>query len=1015
MKFSNFLRHAALVLAPLGLAALPASAYTVTIDETLDNPGFNIYERLATDDEGNIIALEGVGVGWNWESGYDEDGNYYEYRNYYFYSDPTFRGVQTSAETYTLPEEVRYVVNEDGHTYELTAPITRFEIDNYLPSDGMEFNNGSITGFPNCDNLKNIVVPNNYSYCAWHGSGFVNMPNFYFSNPDVPNLRVDGNTSNYLVIWVNDNLLEQYEEYFANSNVAVESTTPVDPVVISLTTAGTLASTLSGMDIDYGTIRDLTIKGEMSEEDLANIRRMKRLHKLNLESVTGVEAFTGCANLKYLENVTLPADIKTLSNRAFYGCSKLSSINLPATVTNIGAEAFRDCYNLTSIDLSKISNIESSAFKHCNLESVNISGLKNIPGECFYFNRNLHSVVFGENLTNISGNSFQGCNFTSIVIPNSVKSLDWCAFAENYNLKNIELGSGLTYISEGAFYGVSPEVLKVHYLFPLEYTGFEYYSSVTNATAYVPAISFNDFFLNDRWMIFDNIEPLKEELTEITIDRPFTIKSNTGIAAKANLTLDGSRYWDNYWHRGDLTVNADLSLGKYTQKGGEYYHADTYGWDENNNQIWAPYYGSTLVSNANVTADEVEVNLNLWTNGWHFLTFPYDVNVKDIKWNKENALWVVRKYSGKDRAELTDNTWQNMVDGDVLKAGEGYILHCYCEDSDWVEFTFPAANNGNAFFAKEAVETPLADFESEFAHNASWNLVGNTYPSFVNIASLGFSAPVTVYDANSYYAYSPIDDEYVFRPFQAFFVQGANVTKNASLVINPEGRAHTPAEAYALAPQKAPMIGNSGRALFNIFINGENGKDRTRIVVNEEAEMGYEGIRDASKFMSSEAEVPQIFVNNGGNRMAIDERPLADGVFQLGSRIGKSGEYSISLETRNAQGYAAILTDNKTGISCDLLSTAYAFTADAENNDNRFTLCLMPSESGVDAAAAEGIAVNVAGNVLNITAAEAIDITVAAADGKVVARGNAASFSAELEGGVYVVKAGAKTVKVNVK
>ena len=147
--------------------------------------------------------------------------------------------------------------------------------------------------------------------------------------------------------------------------------------------------------------------------------------------------------------------------------------------------------------------------------------------------------------------------------------------------------------------------------------------------------------------------------------------------------------------------------------------------------------------------------------------------------------------------------------------------------------------------------------------------------------------------------------------------------------------------------------------------------------------------------------------------MAINEAPLGNGEFTLGARFGKKGEYTISLDTRNADGYNALLIDNVTGDITDLNVADYVFEADASLNDARFTLALA-STNAVNSVVAEGLEVNVDGNVLNIRSNAAVEITVASIDGKTVASALSADFSANLENGIYIVKAGEKTMKVKV-
>ena len=294
---------------------------------------------------------------------------------------------------------------------------------------------------------------------------------------------------------------------------------------------------------------------------------------------------------------------------------------------------------------------------------------------------------------------------------------------------------------------------------------------------FVPALTLNEYLLNDVFAKFKKIDAIDEEISDLNIEfRDYTLKNDKWIADKANI----------YLGMGTLTVNrkTDLNLGKFRQL---LHWAANWDW---NNPDRTDFYGSTLLTESKMTAEDIEINITLPKDRWHFLTFPFDINVKDIAVN-EDALWVVRKYSGQDRAALNENTWQNMTDNDVLKVYEGYIFHSTKEDGDQINFTFRPAADGNNLFAMDAKEKSLASYPSEFAHNASWNLVGNTYPAYLNIKGIDFDAPITVWDRDTYYAYSPLDDEFVLEPFQAFFVQCQETEGGNLLTLSPNARAHS--------------------------------------------------------------------------------------------------------------------------------------------------------------------------------------------------------------------------------
>ena len=113
--------------------------------------------------------------------------------------------------------------------------------------------------------------------------------------------------------------------------------------------------------------------------------------------------------------------------------------------------------------------------------------------------------------------------------------------------------------------------------------------------------------------------------------------------------------------------------------------------------------------------------------------------------------------------------------------------------------------------------------------------------------------------------------------------------------------------------------------------------DRTRIVIDATAKMDYEAGRDASKFMSPEASAAQLFTTVGGLRYAINNRPLSDGIVELGLSIGTTGSYTIALSTK-VEG-EVYLIDRETGSEIRLDGTeGYTFQATKGTVEGRFAV-----------------------------------------------------------------------------
>ena len=73
--------------------------------------------------------------------------------------------------------------------------------------------------------------------------------------------------------------------------------------------------------------------------------------------------------------VTIPSDVTSIGEYAFFACSGLTSADIPSGVTSIGSNAFRYCSGLTSVDIpSGVTSIGSNAFRNCSgLSAVTVN------------------------------------------------------------------------------------------------------------------------------------------------------------------------------------------------------------------------------------------------------------------------------------------------------------------------------------------------------------------------------------------------------------------------------------------------------------------------------------------------------------------------------------------------------------------------------------------------------------------------------------------------------------------
>ena len=216
---------------------------------------------------------------------------------------------------------------------------------------------------------------------------------------------------------------------------------PVDPAAI-LKTDG------NGKIIGYKCAKEelpahLVIPAKIGDEEIKEI---------------GAWVFDGCTGLR---NVTLPASLTQIDEKAFRGCTGLTSISLPANLTEIGEFAFYDCTGLTSLDLSactSLTTIGEYAFEGCTgLTSISLpANLTTIGEGAFAGCTGLTSIDLSAStsLTTIGEGAFEGCkSLTSITLPANLTKIDKYTFSDCKGLTSVHLPASLTTIDQYAFYG----------------------------------------------------------------------------------------------------------------------------------------------------------------------------------------------------------------------------------------------------------------------------------------------------------------------------------------------------------------------------------------------------------------------------------------------------------------------------------------------------------------------------------------------------------------------------------
>ena len=886
--------------------------------------------------------------------------------------------------------------------------------------------------FAYCSNLKDITFPKSLvtiEYNAFNDCFRLHTATLKGKTAPV----ISDNTFNYTkVFYVPEGAAQTYKETPNWSNlVIIDGNTP-KKITVTLTTAGTLGEEIL-KQVDYvKQVNELVINGPLNSDDFYQIQQQTtNLIAIDLIGAT-IESLP--ENFFYertaLLDIKLPATLKNIGRYAFYRCHGLTQITIPEGVTNVGDYAFSECISLKEIELpTTLTDIKNGAFQNCwSLASIQIpDNVTTISQSSFYHCTSLIQVKFPTKLKSISNSAFQECSaLTKINLPEGVLTISSNAFYQCSALEEISFPSTLTTLGSTAFYHCS-NLTEITLPASLTYCYHPFYechnikkvtclASVpptlendydilygvdkSSTELLVPFWSVNSYKLASGWDAFPTINPLDYETDLINVPGELVIAAD--IRFKNNPTVS---VFDN----GRLTVRGTdaLSMKKYTQS-----HTLS-GYDDNNWSYRNPVYTNLLSESGAMRADSVVYKLNLKREYWQFITLPFDVNRVDMQVNND-ALFVIRYYDGKARADGETGNWKDVPANGTLQAGTGYIIQA----NKQTQLTLKAINNDNKnrLFSGNSLKRTLDEYASEFAHNASWNFIGNPYPCFYDIYYMDYTSPITIWDTRNrtYTAVSTEDDNYILSPMQAFFIQKPVEMKEISF--SAEGRQLDTAVRQHTTTRSAI---SSDRTVFNFALNDGIYTDRTRIVINPEASMDYEMSRDAAKFMSDDKDVPQLFTLDAtGKYYAINERPLGNGIVSVGIYTGKSGTYTLSLVDATVTADEVILTDKQTGSETRLDLDSYTFTAEAGFCTNRFELHLTTRTiTGVEEVQNTNVAQVTAGTGQILISAQPGDVMrICNVTGQVIERRilTESSISLPVAPGFYIVTIGKETFKIMV-
>lgn len=275
----------------------------------------------------------------------------------------------------------------------------------------------------------------------------------------------------------------------------------------------------------------------------------------------GDDAFIFCRSLK---SINIPESVQKIGLRAFFGCSSLKSMKLPIGITEIKSGLLSGCTNLTSIDIPYTTEeIGHNAFSKCtSLTSVEMPlTVTRIGNQAFYRCTALVRQDIPSNVTEIGSEAFCGCSrLIDLTIPSGIKSIGERAFKDCNALTTLyALGASPIAITSNTF------------------------ENVNKCTLYVPQGSRQEYWLKDGW---GDLNRVSEFDPEALITEPVSVHVQT--AGTLHNMLDSFRKYriQNLKVTGNIN-NADIHTirkmsgyidpGAYMRYDGRLQHLDLSG------------------------------------------------------------------------------------------------------------------------------------------------------------------------------------------------------------------------------------------------------------------------------------------------------------------------------------------------------------------------------------------------------------------------------------------------------
>ena len=165
------------------------------------------------------------------------------------------------------------------------------------------------------------------------------------------------------------------------------------------------------------------------------------------------KAFYGFSKL---DTVELPETVELIDEYAFCGCSSLMEVELPDGLVSLGAYAFGHCHSLASVTVgSQLESVSNCAFRRCYaLTDISFpTGLETIGTRAFEDCTSLRSVDLPMTLVNLGDGAFTRCSaLEEIYLPDRLENMGEECFYFCTSLTDAYVGGSIGDLPDSTFY-----------------------------------------------------------------------------------------------------------------------------------------------------------------------------------------------------------------------------------------------------------------------------------------------------------------------------------------------------------------------------------------------------------------------------------------------------------------------------------------------------------------------------------------------------------------------------------